>query len=314
VATGIARRNESSRSIRRCPRAAAGANSSQVSWQLVAGDMGVSAIACRAGSWASLCGRLAGRSDRRCFSSRIACGVPPSDEYHATSTGNGRYRAVCADGLDSISSRRGWRSIISNSVEYPGQYAALVPIALAGPFKWEPFQIIRITAFPTIRDGTVVVVDRRGFPRLPERGSLILFNAPDDARIPNISRAIGLPGDTIQNRSGTLLLNGTAVPRQLYGSAEMAMDDQTVAVRLFTETLPGRRPYNIARANSSSSVNDTPPMTIPPGHIYVLGDNRDFSFDSRYPKRGLIPVTNLLGTTAVITRSPDWADFLSVPN
>ncbi len=162
------------------------------------------------------------------------------------------------------------------------------------------------------------LIPGRAFGRDPARGDVVVFKAPptnDDY----IKRVIGLPGDTIQVRGGALILNGVAVPKQQVGdfvvpvSPNYRCDAPFLQVdaagapvcryRQYRETLPGGRTYRVLDQGDGPADN-TPVYTVPAGHAFLMGDNRDDSMDSRFPATpgggiGYVPLENLEGRAAV---------------
>ncbi len=173
----------------------------------------------------------------------------------------------------------------------------------------------------------------RIFGRLPERGDIAVIKSPRD-KADYIKRVIGLPGDTVQMKNGQLWLNGVAVRKDPVAPIEIpvsANSDCTspvdaqyrttnaagVAVcRLpaFRETLPSGRSY-LTLDLGLTPQDDTEPMIVPEGHIFLMGDNRDNSEDSRFDPLlgglGMLPIENLVGRAEFITFSLDGSTELN---
>ncbi len=175
------------------------------------------------------------------------------------------------------------------------------------------------------------VIPGRLFASQPDRGDVVIFKHPIDG-VDYVKRVIGLPGDTVAVVGGQIVLNGELVPKQAIEdfvipvSPNTSCDwgaelDQTEAgedicrYRRFRETLPGGRSYEVldfglTRADSHG------PVMIPEGRLFVMGDNRDNSQDSRFPALsgggvGLVPDDNLVGRAAIIMWSTDGsADWI----
>ena len=169
----------------------------------------------------------------------------------------------------------------------------------------------------------------RLFERLPERGDIVVFRYPGNRDEDLVKRVIGLPGDTIEVRGGVVILNGRALPRRRIADFEMPetpnspcrfVGDDPAARRVagpngaichyprYVETLPGGRSYDVLDQGNSPTDN-YPQITIPAGRLFVMGDNRDDSADSRVPLFengvGLLPTDHVLGPAEIAFWSTD---------
>ncbi|MFI5011741.1 MAG: signal peptidase I [Hyphomicrobiales bacterium] len=147
---------------------------------------------------------------------------------------------------------------------------------------------------PTLVEGDVVLADLRQAGVEPQRGEVIV--SWYDAKTVYLDRVIGLPGDRIALRSGHLILNGEEIAQEPAGTLEYDAFGRSNTVNLFVETLPGSRPYKIARnVNGGGYLDDIPETVVAPGRLYLLGDNRDNSLDSRVPSRGPVKIESVIG-------------------
>jgi signal peptidase I len=167
--------------------------------------------------------------------------------------------------------------------------------------------------------------------RMPKRGDIVIVTPPGQ-RSDYIKRVIGLPGDTLRMVDGRLIINGQPVKRQrlapdmipidinspcgsnidpaLYDFRVQGPDGKMYCrVPVVRETMPNGRTYETVELGRSSEDNFGP-ITVPAGHLWLMGDNRDDSADSRVPEwqgglGGAVPWENIGGRAEFITFSLD---------
>ncbi len=142
----------------------------------------------------------------------------------------------------------------------------------------------------------------------PVRGDIAVFKLPKDNSTDYIKRVIGLPGERIQVRDGVLHINGAAVKRERI--PDYRTEDpfgRPIAVPQYRETLPNGVSYTtIERDGDRGYWDNTQVYTVPPGHYFMMGDNRDNSTDSRDEASvGAVPFENLVGRAEIIFFSID---------
>lgn len=165
----------------------------------------------------------------------------------------------------------------------------------------------------------------RLFASDPKRGDLVIFKHPVD-RTDYIKRVIGIPGDTVALVDGKVTLNGQFLPKTSLGDFDVAVSGNTFCswgseeilsqngegvcrYQRFRETLPGGKTYEVFDFGMTHA--DTfSPITIPTGHMFVMGDNRDNSRDSRFPAAagdgvGIVQQDQLVGKAMLIVWSTD---------
>jgi len=152
----------------------------------------------------------------------------------------------------------------------------------------------------------------RVFGALPKRGDVVVFRWPGDRSQAWVKRVVGLPGDRIQMRNGVLFINGQTAALKADGIGAVEDDDgASEPARRFVETLPGGVSHTIFKLADGGRLDDTPEVTVPKDRLFVMGDNRDNSADSRVPASeggvGLLPTDNLVGRVDAILGSWDFA-------
>ena len=150
----------------------------------------------------------------------------------------------------------------------------------------------------------------RIFGALPKRGDVVVFRWPGDRSQVWVKRVIGLPGDRIALRDGRVIINGEPVGLRSAGRGQAEVEDgsSTTAARMI-ETLPGGREHTIFKMVPREPLDNVDEIQVPAGHLFVMGDNRDNSADSRVPLAsggvGLLPVDDLVGRVDGIVGSWD---------
>jgi len=148
----------------------------------------------------------------------------------------------------------------------------------------------------------------RLFERELKRGDVIVFRPEGDTKN-FIKRVVGLPGDQIQVKQGLLYLNGEKVPVEKTGTYDYTNSFGNIEVAdLLVETLPSGRKQTILDAQKNSPLLDkTDIRTVPAGYYFLMGDNRDHSYDSRVSVAkggaGIVPKENIIGRAEIVLLS-----------
>jgi signal peptidase I len=190
-------------------------------------------------------------------------------------------------------------------------------------FLYQPFNIPSSSMRPTLVVGDYVFVSKftygynrysfpfsaklpsgRIFAREPSPGDVVVFRVPKD-EVDYVKRVVGLPGDRIQMKEGELFINDVAVKREQLADSQAQQDacgsSARGHVKRWRETLPNGASYETLDCVGNSPLDNTDVFTVPAGHFFTLGDNRDNSSDSRMLSQvGYIPFENLIGRVSLI--------------
>ena len=208
-------------------------------------------------------------------------------------------------------------------------YMVLIAITLR-TFAYEPFRIPSGSMIPTLLVGDYLFVSKLSYGyshyslpfdlplingrilfKEPKRGDVAVFRLPTDPKVDYIKRLVGLPGDTIQLRNSVLYVNGKPVEYTRVDDFVDKMGNGSVnRIVQFEETLPGGKVHNTIERTGNTAYDTTPVYTVPEGHYFGMGDNRDGSKDSRFLDHvGYIPRENLIGRADLIFFSVDGSPW-----
>lgn len=209
-----------------------------------------------------------------------------------------------------------------------GLFPLILAIFLLRSFLFEPFKIPSGSMIPTLAVGDLILVNKYHYGiRLPvintkvvelnavKRGDVVVFRYPVDPRADYIKRVVGLPGDTVAYLNKRLTINGQVVPTSALPDY---YDEDSMRYAQQWQELLGDKPHRVLtdkaappfvlgtfdhpHSKACSYTAEGVECTVPAGHYFVMGDNRDNSQDSRY--WGFVPDQNLVGRAFFV-----WMNF-----
>ena len=197
---------------------------------------------------------------------------------------------------------------------------------------WAPYWVPAESMKPTLLVGDYLVVRHTRADNLT-RGDVVVFRHPVTGE-PWAKRLIGLPGDLVQMQGGHVVLNGAPLAQEDAGRMRETYGPQgplakrprcfnaVVGVggvcekQLFRETQPDSRSYLVANIENGAFADDIGPFTVPEGQLFLLGDNRDNSADSRFAQGagglGFVPAENVIGRGTRVVFSAAGASLWAV--
>ena len=242
--------------------------------------------------------------------------------------------------------------------EFRGLALMLLAVLAFHSFVAKPFYIPSQSMMPNLLVGDRLVVTKYpygfnwssvSFHMLPRSDWRIFGGTPEygDIVIPvhplrsedYIKRVVGLPGDTIEVKDGQIILNGTPVPQEMEPQLDLPLDinnpcdeggfvittdddgKQVCRVPVFRETMPNGATYLVIDSIEGAPNDDFGPVTVPNDAVFVMGDNRDHSADSRAQVNpiaggglgGAVPLSNIGGraefTTFSLDGTANWNPF-----
>jgi signal peptidase I len=211
-----------------------------------------------------------------------------------------------------------------HAVYYARSFLPVILVVLVvRAFVFEPFRIPSASMMPGLVDGDFIFVNKFSYglrlPLLntkiaelgePKRGDVIVFRLPTDPSVHFIKRLVGLPGDHIVVRDNQIIINGETVQRQADGVYSGGYGFSGAPLAL--ERLGAEQHVIMFAPDRYGADYDA---VVPMGHYFFMGDNRNDSEDSRFPKVGFVPEENLVGHAVRVWMNwqipgwPQWRRF-----
>jgi signal peptidase I len=195
-------------------------------------------------------------------------------------------------------------------------YAVIIALFLRA-LVLEAFKIPSGSMIPTLAVGDQIFVNKYIYgPRLPftairpisfaspKRGEVVVFVCPIEPHEDYIKRIVAIAGDEVQVRDGVVAINGVPVPRRALGETTHWDKDMTgeqwrpFVAKAFEEVLGDHRYTTLEDKDIRHHAVDFGPHVVPAGHVFVMGDNRDHSYDSR--AWGPVPIDHILGRSMFV--------------
>jgi signal peptidase I len=212
-------------------------------------------------------------------------------------------------------------------------YALLIALVLR-VLLFQPFTIPSASMEPTLLEGDYIIVSKysygfskhsiplspplfhgRLFFHQPSRGDVIVFKLPRDTKMDYIKRLIGLPGDRVQIKHGTVFINDKPITQLPQGQTTIDLGGFMTKADVIREVQSdSKKSYLTYQVDPTQPAENTDVYVVPEGHYFFMGDNRDNSLDSRFPQEndgvGFVPAENLEGKAQIILLS--WSKGASL--
>lgn len=202
--------------------------------------------------------------------------------------------------------------------------AAILLALVVRSFLLTAYKVPTGSMQPTLKPGDFIFTYRPAYgfkipgvtnviaAKLPSRGDLVVFTYPKQPDTSYVKRVVAIPGDRVELKQGRLILNETPLNYEMLKDQAENPNEQMFDIFLEKETdLPESSPNSLPSFHQrrvifekKSTSQDFGPLVVPPNEVFLLGDNRDASDDSRY--WGTVPISEISGRVLFIWLSLDW--------
>lgn len=208
-----------------------------------------------------------------------------------------------------------WRDYIKSIV------IAIFLALMVRSFIITAYKVPTTSMIPTLKSGDFIFSNRLSyglaipffdkilFLTTPHRGDVIAFQYPDKPEITYVKRVVGLAGDQIKIEQGKLFINGQVATYEDLDNSVIADLPSNELLKVQNENLEETGAKYMIAHQVAKNIPSFGPVVVPPGEVFVLGDNRETSDDSRY--WGTIPITKIEGRVFFIWLSLDWQNSFS---
>lgn len=193
--------------------------------------------------------------------------------------------------------------------------AAILLALVVRSFLLTAYKVPTGSMQPTLKPGDFIFTYRPAYgfkipgvkevfaAKLPDRGDLVVFTYPKQPDTSYVKRVVALPGDRVELKQGRLIINEVPLAYEMLKDQAENPNEQMFDIFLEKENGPEAHNRRVIFEKKSTS-QDFGPLVIPPNEVFLLGDNRDASDDSRY--WGTVPISEISGRVLFIWLSLDW--------
>ncbi len=206
---------------------------------------------------------------------------------------------------------------------------AIIIALILRTLLFEPFSIPSSSMYPGLKIGDYLITTKytygyskhslpfspplfegRIFSSTPKRGDVVIFKGANDPHQFYVKRVIGLPNDKIKLTKGVIFINGNPLTRDHIETVEFNLDGRMRKFDVFLEKISDEKEYRIYQdyyTNYYEFPNTTEEFIVKDGHLFMMGDNRNNSGDSRFNYMGTIPIENIVSKVRIVAFAGDYS-------